>query len=166
MAQWKLQDTQLVADATEAGYDELKGKRLGQRLKGDIIFIDDEGNEHPDIKSPQQAIKAGLLEKQESEEEKERKKRLGKPTLSSDGLIEYTLLLPPEAFSFFNVAKNFGLIKDPEMDFDHWVFECIDRRFIADYKMVVQLSPIGFKEDELEERIRSVIAKVSQEKKE
>jgi len=76
-----------------------------------------EGNEHPDIKSPQQAVKAGLLEKAEEEGEKGdkgEKKRLGKPILTTDGLIEYTLFLPPEAFTFFNIAKNFGLLKDAE----------------------------------------------------
>jgi len=36
----------------------------------------------------------------------------GKATLTEEGLIEYTLTLPAQAFDYFDMAKQPGLIKD------------------------------------------------------
>jgi hypothetical protein len=36
----------------------------------------------------------------------------GKPILTTEGFIDYTLTLPAEAFAHFNTAKQLGLIKD------------------------------------------------------
>lgn len=85
----------------------------------------------------------------------------GKPVLTPDGMVDYTLTLPPEAFTFFNMAKNFGLIKDDELTFDEWVYECIGRRFAADYGMEVVLQPLKGKRDkDMKATIREIVKEI------
>ena len=58
------------------------------------------------------------------------------------GLFRYTLTLPPEAFVFYNLAMAWKLEKDAEKTFDEWVFDCIDKRYVKDYRMQLVLAPI------------------------
>jgi hypothetical protein len=87
----------------------------------------------------------------------------GKATLTEEGLIIYTLIVPVEAFAYFNMAKQFGLIKDGDMSFDEWVFECIDRRFATDYGIEIVLQPIASKKVTMEEMINEAVKKAMAE---
>lgn len=64
------------------------------------------------------------------------------PQVSSEGIFRYTISLPADAFTLFNLAKAVGLEKDLEKPFDEWVWDCITRRFVTDYKMQLILAPV------------------------
>jgi len=83
--------------------------------KKKIVLADDNDEVHEDINTISAATKAGLLEKEPGPK--------GKPAvLTSEGLIEYALTLPATAFTLFDMAKSFGLVKDGAMTFDQWVY--------------------------------------------
>jgi hypothetical protein len=84
---------------------------------------------------------------------------LGKPTLTEEGLIEYTMALPAQAFWYFDVAKQSGFIKDGNMIFDQWVFECLHRRFTADYGVEIVIQPISTKKANIEAMIKEAVKK-------
>jgi len=88
---------------------------------------------------------------------------LGKPTLTEEGLIEYTMMLPVQAFHYFDMAKQF-FIKDPNMIFDQWVFECIHRRFASDYGVEIVIQPITSKKATMEAMIKEAVAKEVEER--
>lgn len=83
------------------------------------------------------AVQLGLIVKpgkaKEGEEEIE---------VSSEGILTYTINLPADAFTLFNLAKFSGLEKDGQKPFDEWVWECIVKRFEKDYKKQLILAPI------------------------
>lgn len=84
-------------------------------------------------------------EEEPPEEKPEAKKKEGEitePQVSSDGIFKYTINLPSDAFTLFNLAKAFELEKDNDKPFDVWVWECITARFKYDYKMQLVLAPI------------------------
>lgn len=138
---WIIEGTDHEEEATETGYRRLSMmKAKDKSLAGKkIVLVDDGGLIRDDINTLAAARKAGLLEKEAP---------MGKPVLTSDGMIDYTLTLPPEAFAMFNMAKSFGFIKDGEMSFDQWVCECIDRRFTTDYNVEIVLQPVGGRKKE------------------
>lgn len=109
-------------------------------------------------KTPKEAMSKGIALPKKGESFK------GQPVLTSDGMIDYTLTLPPEALALFNMAKSFGLIKDDAIGFDEWVFECIDRRFSCDYGVEIVLQPIGAKRD-TKDIVREVVKEVLAEGK-
>jgi hypothetical protein len=84
----------------------------------------------------------------------------GKPTLTVGGLIEYTLTLPAQAFAYFEIAKQFKLIKDDDMGFDEWVFECLDRRFVADYGVEIVVQPIASKKGSMHQMVKDAVKEV------
>jgi len=88
---------------------------------------------------------------------------LGKATLTEEGLIEYTLMLPAQAFHYFDMAKQF-FIKDDNMIFDQWVFECIHRRFTADYGVEIVMQPITSKKATMEAMIKEAVDKAVDER--
>lgn len=120
-----------------------------------MALVDDEGVIHGDINTPAAAKKADLLEKEAAAK--------GKPALTSEGLIEYTLTLPAAAFTLFDMAKSFGLVKDGEMTFDQWVYECIDRRFTADYNLQIVLQPVAAKRGDIKEMVKEVAREAAKE---
>ena len=61
---------------------------------------------------------------------------------SSEGIFRYTITLPADAFTLFNIAKSFGLEKDSEKPFEEWLWDCIRERFEKDYKMQLVLAPV------------------------
>ena len=62
---------------------------------------------------------------------------------SSEGIVRYTITLPADAFTLFNLAKFSGLEKDTEKPFEEFLWDCIVARFRYDYKMQLVLAPIG-----------------------
>jgi hypothetical protein len=84
----------------------------------------------------------------------------GKPTLIAEGLIDYTLTLPALAFAYFDMAKHSGLIKDGDMGFDEWVFECIDRRFAADYGIEIVMQPVASKKGSMHQMVKDAVKEV------
>ncbi len=96
-----------------------------------IVFVDDQGEVHDDINSVNEAKKAGFLPTSK-EDETPPSAKAGVPVITPDGRIEYTICLPPLALAYFNVAKAAGFIKDPEADFDQWVFDCIQSKFACE----------------------------------
>lgn len=61
---------------------------------------------------------------------------------SSVGILRYTITLPADAFTLFNLAKACGLEKDSEKPFDEWIWDCIRMRYETDYKMRLVLAPV------------------------
>jgi len=62
--------------------------------------------------------------------------------VSSDGIFTYTIALPSDAFTLFNLAKSAGLEKDGTKPFDEWIWDCITARYKYDYKHQLILAPI------------------------
>lgn len=62
--------------------------------------------------------------------------------ISEEG-ISFVITLPPVAFTLFDAAKAAKLIEDVDMDIDHWLFECIQKRFALDYNLRLMLVPTG-----------------------
>jgi len=74
--------------------------------------------------------------------EKEEEKETITPQASSEGIFRYTISLPADAFTLFNLAKVCGLEKDGKKLFDEWVWDCIRKRYESDYKMQLVLAPV------------------------
>ncbi len=62
--------------------------------------------------------------------------------VSSEGIFKYTITLPADAFTLFNLAKFSGLEKDAEKPFEEFLWDCIVARFRYDYKMQLVLAPL------------------------
>jgi len=60
---------------------------------------------------------------------------------SSEGIVRYTITLPADAFTLFNIAKARGL-EDADKLFDEWLWDCATARFEKDYKMRLVLAPL------------------------
>ncbi len=73
---------------------------------------------------------------------KAKEKETTEPQVSSDGIFRYTIALPSDAFTLFNLAKSTGLEKDKDKPFDEWIWDCITARYKYDYKQQLILAPI------------------------
>jgi hypothetical protein len=146
MARWMIQNTELKEDGTEKGFKSLNMTRNRDKelKKKAIVFVDDNHVIHNDINTMSAARKAGLI----SEEEPPAGSKGGGPVITPDGRIEYTICLPPMAFGYFDIAKAAGFIKDPEVDFDQWVFDCIQSKFSCDYHVKLTLCPVSDKKNQ------------------
>lgn len=76
------------------------------------------------------------------EEKKTKEGELTEPQVSGEGIFRYTITLPADAFTLFNMAKAAGKEKDVDKSFDVWVWDCIRKRFEKDYKLQVVLAGI------------------------
>ena len=65
------------------------------------------------------------------------------PQASSEGIFRYTITLPADAFTLFNLAKTCGLENDKDKIFDEWLWDCVRMRYKTDYKMRLVLAPEG-----------------------
>ena len=74
--------------------------------------------------------------------DKGKDKEITEPQVTPEGFFHYTITLPADAFTLFNMAKVAGLEKDANKSFDVWVWDCIRKRFEKDYKMQVILAGI------------------------
>jgi len=74
---------------------------------------------------------------------KEKAEKEGKEVkeISSDGIFRYTITLPADAFTLFNIAKANGLEPEDKL-FDEFAWDCITARFEKDYKKQLILAPI------------------------
>jgi hypothetical protein len=151
-----IQGTDKTEEGTQKGYNRINlVKNTDNSLKDKpIVFVDDNGVIHADINNITAARKASLLPKKKDVDEG--KGASTGPVLTSEGMIEYTMNLPPLAFALCDMAKTFGLIKDKEMTFDEWVYECIERRFTCDYNLEIVLQPIAEKKG-LQAMIRKTV---------
>jgi len=82
-------------------------------------------------------VKPKLEEKPKGEQ-----KEITEPQVSFEGIFRYTVTLPADAFTLFNLAKSLRLEKDGEKPFDEWLWDCIVARFKFDYKRQLILAPI------------------------
>lgn len=64
------------------------------------------------------------------------------PQASTEGIFRYTITLPADAFTLFNLAKACGLEKDGDKPFDEFVWDCIKKRFETDYRVQLVLAPM------------------------
>lgn len=71
----------------------------------------------------------------------ETKPEITVPQPSSEGILRYTITLPADAFTLFNLAKVCDLEKDKEKLFDEWIWDCIRMRYKKDYRMRLILAP-------------------------
>ncbi|GAI61240.1 unnamed protein product [marine sediment metagenome] len=74
--------------------------------------------------------------------EKEKDGEITIPQASSSGIFRYTITLPADAFTLFNLAKTCGLEKDGDKPFDEFVWDCIKKRFETDYQVRLVLAPV------------------------
>lgn len=89
--------------------------------------------EPPEVKPPEAEPEA---------KEKGKKEEITEPVVTPDGIFAYTIHLPADAFTLFNLAKFSGLEKDGDKPFDEWLWECVMKRFETDYKMQLVLAPV------------------------
>lgn len=82
------------------------------------------------------SLAVSKVEEQEEEEARE----VTTPEIT-DGLIRYTVTLPADAFTLFNVARGYGLEEKNKL-FDEFLFDCVTKRFEKDYRMRLILAPI------------------------
>lgn len=82
------------------------------------------------------------VESPEEKPEKAKEGELTEPQVSGEGIFRYTITLPADAFTLFNMAKAAGKEKDVDKSFDVWVWDCIRKRFEKDYKLQVVLAGI------------------------
>lgn len=162
----KVKGCDYTAAPTLKGYQMLTGHQLTHSAKGvpkeqrGFHLVDEETGEVL-AETMAEATSKGLLEgkaveepveelEEEEEEEKEEgkeekkeeKKEVTRPLVSAEGIFRYTISLPADAFSLFNIAVAHGLEKDGNKLFDEWVWDCIRARFQHDYRMQLVLAPV------------------------
>lgn len=81
---------------------------------------------------------------EQGKEETQEQPEPGLKGVTATGMIKYTVTLPPEAFSYYNLAMawDFDGNDGKYKPFDVWLFECITKRFEKDYKMQLVLAPV------------------------
>lgn len=148
--EWRCQDCNATAPPTSSDYmvilrhqkghhirliDKASGEVLATSLKQALARgIDIPGAEKPSDEPP-----GGPSEKppQKPGELPDRGMEI-----SEEG-ITFLITLPPVVFTLFDAAKAAKLVEDEDMDIDHWIFECIQKRFTLDYNLRLMLVPIG-----------------------
>ena len=159
-AVWKcmVKGCNYTAPPTATGYKQVIGHMLGHASKGISkeerkYALVDEGTGEVLANKFDGAKKKGFLSTEEpkppagDEEEviepEEKAEKEGKEVkeISSDGIFRYTITLPADAFTMFNIAKANGL-EPKDKIFDEFAWECIVARFEKDYKKQIILAPI------------------------
>lgn len=94
--------------------------------------------------NPLEAKKAGLLPKQPPEVPLPpgAEQEVTSPQILKDGFFRYTITLPADAFTMFNLARAYNL-ENEHKSFDAWIWDCIKARFECDYRHQLILAPIG-----------------------
>lgn len=103
---------------------------LGEEAEEEVIESEEEQEEEEEL--PEEPPRAKGKAEKEGKEVKE---------ISSDGIFRYTITLPADAFTLFNIAKANGLERDGKL-FDEFVWDCITARFEKDYRKQLILAPI------------------------
>lgn len=98
--------------------------------------------EKPEPKPEPEPVPEPEPEPEPEPKAKAKEKEITEPQVSSDGIFKYTITLPSDAFTLFNLAKAFALEKDSDKPFDEWIWDCVVARFKYDYKMQLVLAPI------------------------
>ena len=127
-----------VAKAAEAVRTETAEAEVGEVAESPTPI-----KEETDIEEEEgDAFKEGEVYEEEAEEGEAREKprEIRTPEIT-DGVLRYTVTLPADAFTLFNIARGYGLEKDDKL-FDEFLFDCITKRFETDYKMQLILAPI------------------------
>lgn len=131
--EWRCLTCEATALPTSAGYMSLiRHSCTGKR---EIWLIDKDTGEQL-ANNANKAVQLGLIGKPEKGKERE-------PEVSSEGIFTYTISLPADAFTLFNLAKASGLEKDGGKPFDEFVWDCIRARFEYEYKCQLILAPIA-----------------------
>ncbi len=147
--EWKCQDCDASAPPTSAAYMVIL-----RHQKGHHVRLIDKASGEVVAASLKQALARGVeipvAEKVPDEpaggpSERPREIPDRGMEISEDG-ITFLITLPPVAFTLFDAAKAAKLVEDEEMDIDHWIFECIQKRFELDYNLRLMLVPIGVAE--------------------
>jgi len=102
-----------------------------------------------ETKAPPEELLGEEAEEVETEEEelsepprgKEKPEKAEVKEISSEGIFHYTIALPADAFTLFNIAKAYGMEREDKL-FDEFVWECITARFAKDYQKQLILAPI------------------------
>lgn len=94
-------------------------------------------------KAAEEEVEVESEEEEEPPRAKEKAEKEGKEVkeISSEGIFRYTVTLPADAFTLFNIAKANGL-EPKDKIFDEFLWECIRARFAKDYKKQLILAPI------------------------
>ena len=139
--EWRCLTCGKTAPPTRGAYMGLiKHKCSGEKE----IWLVDKGSGEKFSNQLQQAERMGLLTA-----EKELPKGKGEKTeleVSSEGILTYTISLPADAFTLFNLAKFSGLEKDVDKPFDEWLWDCVTARFRYNYRRRLVLAPLAEEE--------------------
>jgi len=138
--EWRCLTCGKTAPPTRGAYMGLiKHKCSGEK----DIWLVDKGSGEKLSHQLQQAEQRGLLTgKEPSPKAKDEGKKEGAPEITSEGIFAYTIHLPADAFTLFNLAKFSGLEKDGGKPFDEFVWDCILARFRYDFEMQLVLAPL------------------------
>lgn len=135
--EWRCFACGMTALPTRVAYMGLiKHKCSGKR----DIWLVDKGSGEKLSNQLQQAERMELLTGEPKARGKVKEEEA--PEITSEGIFAYTIHLPADAFTMFNLAKFSGLEKDGDKPFDEFVWDCILARFKYDYEMELVLAPI------------------------
>lgn len=144
---WKCQNCAASAPPTTYGYMMLLKHQKGHHIHlvntktGEILATSITDAQHKGIDIPgKPPSKPPGKPSGKPEGKTEEKLELGME-LTEEG-ITFPITLPPVAFTLFDAAKAAKLV-DEDQDLDHWLFECIQKRFELDYNLRLMLIPIG-----------------------
>lgn len=137
--EWRCVTCGKTALPTSAGFMGLiRHSCTGKR---EIWLVDKDTGEQL-ANNANKAVQLGLIGKAAKAKEGEKEKL----EVSSEGILTYSISLPADAFTLFNLAKFTGLEKDGQKLFDEWCWDCIVARFKYDYKRQLILAPIAEEE--------------------
>jgi hypothetical protein len=136
--EWKCVTCNATAPPTGSGYSSL----IAHSCKDRKVWLVDKDSGEMLANNIGQAQHLGLIKKREKRETKEEKEDIKEPQLVSDGFIKQTITLPVDAYTLFNLVRAFKIEKEDKR-FDAWIWDCISKRFLLDYKVQLVLAPIG-----------------------
>lgn len=146
--EWRCLTCGKTEPPTGKGYSNLLSHPCKKRQ---IWLVDKESGEKL-ANNIGQAISQGYIPKKGekgtdlSGDGKGEEKEVTVPEIVGDSLIRYTITLPVDAFTLFNIVRGLGL-ENPDMLFDEWLFACITERIRLGYKKQLVLCDIPESEE-------------------
>lgn len=137
--EWKCLTCDTSAPPTGKGYSDLLKHACTDRK---IWLVDTDTGEQL-ANNIRQAQSKGLVAKkgEEGEVKEKAEKEVASPEIIGDGIIRYTVTLPADAFTLFNIVRATDLEK-PDKLFDEWLWDCIRERIRLGYRKQLVLCDI------------------------
>ena len=150
--QWKCQDCDASAPPTAYDYMRLLKHKKGHHVRlvvaatGEVVATTAKEARAKGIDLPRKTSAGKPRKKAEGDDETvtgklEERAEGGGMELTEEGII-LPVTLPAVVFTMFDAAKAAKLV-DEDKDFDSWLFECVQKRFLLDYGLQLMLVPVA-----------------------